>query len=244
MTQEIKCVSSDLKICGSILFHYSTSGYPRVPQIAKWMSRWHIIFYTFYKPVYANVKVTVCALWGPRDFEKLWMPLEAGSDGGLSYVIIWKSTSHSPAVSCLFLALPFQFSTKSLQSLCELVPQLSCQTLLISSSNPAQPCICVKWFSFCTLIDPLLWESVAAPRHPSSLGCVGALLCPGSAAMPVFVLFCVLIKTSPSPLPLISSYHLLFSHIELFIFQTFILQSSKLFELTSSNTSVRILAVQ
>lgn len=175
MTQEIKCLSSDLKICGSILFHYSTSGYPRVPQIAKWMSR-HIIFCTFYKPMYANVKVTVCASWGQEIFETLWMSSEAGSDGGLSYVIIWKSTSHSPALSCLFLALPFQFSTKSLQSLCELVPQLSCQTLLISSSNPAQPCICVKWVSFCTLIDPLLWESVAAPRHPSSLGCVGALL--------------------------------------------------------------------
>lgn len=217
MTQEIKCLSSDLKICGSILFHRGTSGHPRVPQIAKWMSRWHIVSYTFYKPVYANVKVTVCASWGPRDFEKLRMPPEAGSDGGLSYVIIWKSTSHSPALSCLFLALPFQFSTKSLQSLCELVPQLSCQTLLISSSNPAQPCICVKWFSFCTLINPLLWESVAAPRLPSPLGCVGALLFPGSAAMPpVFVLFCLLRKT-------------------------FILQRSKLFELACSNTSVSIL---
>lgn len=40
------------------------------------------------------------------------MPPEAGSDGGLSYVIIWKPTSHSPALSCLFLALPFHILHK------------------------------------------------------------------------------------------------------------------------------------
>lgn len=61
---------------------------------------------------------------------------------GQSNGLFTKSQHVSLELSCLFLALPFQFSTKSLQSLHELVLRLSCQTLLKSSPPPCKYLLC------------------------------------------------------------------------------------------------------
>lgn len=83
-------------------------------------NNWTVIYDVFMRDLSTHIFNTISNLISYT--EGVPHVIDVFSGSGLSHVVIWKSTSHSQALSCLFLALPVQFSTKSLQSLCELVP--------------------------------------------------------------------------------------------------------------------------